>query len=381
MEHLPGGFHCKAGDPWRVGRRNTGPRCRTLPFGHENGGMDLRSAIEDFLAAVRFEYGYSDHTVRAYTRDLHDFIDYAEEHGRNTAPASQPEHAGRSALSVEAYDIELMRDWLWHRQQRGLAATTLARGTATLKSFGTWLERKQLVPGNPASRLRSPKAPRELPRVLADERITQLLERAAQLAQDGDPVALRNHATLELLYAAGLRVSELCSLTVAGFDRRERTVRVLGKGGKERVVPVGAPAARALERYLEAGRPALSAQAAVTKKGTTPSQGSPAPQVPPSPALEAPADAALFLGTRGGPLGTNAVYRIVSRELEQEPGGGPRGPHTLRHTAATHLLDGGADLRVVQELLGHSSLSSTQIYTHVSTERLAERYRQAHPRA
>lgn len=304
--------------------------------------MDLTAAIEAFIAAVRLEYGYSEHTVRAYARDLHDFAEFAEQ---------------ADARTLSECDLELMRGWLWQRQQGGLAASTLSRNVATLKSFGSWLEQRRLVPGNPASRLRAPKAQRDLPRVLADEQMKRLLERAAGRAESGDPDQLRDHAVLELLYASALRVSELCSLDLDSIDRRERTVRVLGKGNKERVVPLGGPAAAAVTAYLESGRPALSARSA----------GS--------------VEAALFLGSRGARLGSNAVYRLVARELERESGGGPRGPHTLRHTAATHLLNGGADLRVVQELLGHSSLASTQVYTHVSTERLAESYRQAHPRA
>ena len=323
--------------------------------------MELREAVESFVSAVRLEYGYSEHTVRAYRRDLEDFADYAE---------------GAGVSGAAGFDLELMRGWLWTRQQRGLAPTTLARNVATLKSFGGWLERNRLVPGNPASRLRSPKAPRALPRVLADEQITRILDRVAGRAVDGDPERVRDLAVLELLYAAALRVSELCSLPLSGLDRRERTVRVLGKGGKERVVPLGAPAARALDAYLETARPALAARA---DAGAGAGAGGERPRPSPDGAL--PPSEALFLGNRGGRLGPNAVYRLVARELQQEPGGGPRGPHTLRHTAATHLLNGGADLRIVQEMLGHSSLASTQVYTHVSTERLAESYRQAHPRA
>lgn len=318
--------------------------------------MQLTDAVDAFLSAVRLEYGYSEHTVRAYRRDLTGFLTYAEE---------------QQVRDVRDCDLELMRGWLWTRQQQQLAATTIARNVATLKSWGVWLERSQLVPGNPASRLRAPKSPRTLPRVLADEQMTRILDRAAARAVGGDPDQIRDHAILELLYAAALRVSELCTLPIAGFDRRQRTVRVLGKGGKERVVPLGAPAARALETYLEAGRPALAARV----RSDTDSDHSAH-----SSGLESHPDA-LFLGNRGRRLGSNAVYRLVARELEQEPGGGPRGPHTLRHTAATHLLNGGADLRVVQEVLGHSSLASTQVYTHVSTERLAESYRQSHPRA
>ncbi|PRI10903.1 tyrosine recombinase XerC [Leucobacter massiliensis] len=337
--------------------------------------MQLTAAIAAFLDAVQYEYGYSEHTVRAYRRDLLDLARFARaslaavpgaahgsasRHAAGDSPLSAPELSGDTPErepAVSDCDLELFRGWLWDRQQRGLAPATLARNVATLKSFGAWLERRRLVPGNPASRLRTPKAPRELPRVLADEQMTRILDRAARRAESGDPAQIRDQAVLELLYATALRVSELCSLPIAGLDRRERTVRVLGKGGKERVVPLGAPAARVLERYLGEARPALAARAE-------------------------PADGvSLLLGNRGGRLSPGAVYRLVSRELQQEPGGGPRGPHALRHTAATHLLDGGAELRVVQEMLGHSSLSSTQIYTHVSAERLTESYRRAHPRA
>lgn len=319
--------------------------------------MDLREAIDAFLGAVEYEYGYSEHTVRAYRRDLRDFAAFADPE----QPRDPNAETSASRAPVDACELEMMRAWLWDRQQRGLSPTTLSRNVATLKSFGTWLERRGLVPASPASRLRSPKVARSLPRVLGDEQVRRVLDRVAARGADGDAEPLRDLAVLELLYAAALRVSELCTLTIGGADLRERAVRVLGKGGKERVVPIGAPAARALTTYVERSRPVLAAR-----------QTPPMHDVP---------DALLFLGNRGGGLGTNAVYRLVSRELAAEPGGGPSGPHTFRHTAATHLLNGGADLRVVQEMLGHASLSSTQVYTHVSTERLAERYRQAHPRA
>nr|WP_244302845.1 site-specific integrase [Leucobacter coleopterorum] len=219
-----------------------GVRCNGLRS-VENEGMSLGEVIEQFLAAVQVEYGYSAHTVRAYRRDLQNFSEYAEERG---------------VSEVGNCDIELMRGWLWERQQKQLASTTIARNVATLKSFGVWLERKRLVPGNPASRLRAPRAPRTLPRVLSDAQITRILDRAAGRAAGGDPECLRDHAVLELLYSSALRVSELCGLLVTGFDRRERLVRVLGKGNKERVVPVGGPAAKAVERYLEEGRPMLA---------------------------------------------------------------------------------------------------------------------------
>jgi integrase/recombinase XerC len=311
--------------------------------------MQLNEAIEGFLSAVEFEYGYSPFTVKAYRRDLADLAAFAVADDPDAKPGS---------TDVELLDLELLRAWLWERQQRGLAPSTLARNVASAKSFGRWLEHRRLVPGNPASRLQAPKQSRSLPRVLSEAQISGILDRAAHRAESGDPEALRDRAVLELLYAAALRVSELCGLPLDGLDLRERTVRVLGKGGKERVVPLGAPAAAALADYLDSARGVLADR----MEGGTPSS-------------------TLFIGDDGRALASHTVYRKVSRELEHEPGSGPRGPHTLRHTAATHLLDGGADLRVVQEMLGHASLGSTQIYTHVSTEKLAQAYRQAHPRA
>lgn len=317
------------------------------------GDMLLNFAIDEFLAAVRLEYGYSEGTVKAYRADLTDFARFART---------------REATTLDACGIEVMRDWLWARQQRGLAKATLARGVATLKSFGTWLERCEYVPANPAARLRAPKPSQSLPRVLSETHMETLLARAARRTVDGDPVQLRNHAILELLYSSALRVSELCGLDLHGFDRREHTVRVTGKGSKERVVPVGLPATRAIERYLREARPVLLARA----QSTT---AAPAGRQHHAERKE------LFLGSRGGALGPSTVYKLVAHELEAVPGSGPSGPHTFRHTAATHMLNGGADLRVVQEMLGHASLSSTQVYTHVSTERLAANYRLAHPRA
>lgn len=309
--------------------------------------MRLYEAIEGFLSTVEFEYGYSPHTVKAYRRDLADLARFSTADDADAAPGS---------LDVELVDLELLRAWVWERQQRGLAPGTLSRNVATLKSFGNWLEHRRLVPGNPASRLRAPKKASPLPRVLSRDQIARILDRVGARTQDGDPAALRDHAVLELLYATALRVSELCGLTLTGLDLRERSVRVTGKGDKERVVPIGAPAARALGEYLEHARPVL------LERASRPVE-------------------ALFIGNSGAALTPRSVYGLVSRELEQEPGGGPRGPHTLRHTAATHLLDGGADLRIVQEMLGHASLGSTQVYTHVSADRLEQSYRQAHPRA
>lgn len=301
--------------------------------------MELRAAVEAYLAELTHERGYSAHTVRAYRTDLADLVGFAEALGDT------------DAASLE---LETLRDWVWRGSQAGLAASTLGRRVSSARSFTSWLTRQGVVPVDPGLRLRTPRAGRRLPRVLARGQMDAMIERLHASAAEGDPLAVRDLAVIELLYASAVRVSELVGLDLDDVDRAARTVRVLGKGAKERVVPFGAPAARALENYLAGARAALA----------TPASGP-----------------ALLLGARGGRLGTRAVYELVARELHALPGAGPAGPHSLRHTAATHLLDGGADLRIVQEMLGHASLATTQLYTHVSTERLRESYRLAHPRA
>lgn len=321
--------------------------------------MRLDEAIDGFLRTVEFEYGYSPHTVKAYRTDLRSLVEFIE--------AETPEGAP-GGVDVSVLDLDLLRAWLWARQQHGYANKTIARGVATLKSFGGWLEQRRILPGSPATRLQTPKRGRSLPRVLSEQQLTRILDRAEQRALSGDPVAIRDRAVLELLYATAIRVSELCTLPLDGLDLKNRTVRVTGKGDKERVVPFGSPAARAITDYLHSARPMLLEMAHAEDAQKRDSSHGDAAQL-------------LFLANTGGPFTAAAAYRLVSRELAEEPGSGPRGPHTFRHSAATHLLNGGADLRVVQEMLGHSSLSSTQVYTHVSTERLAQTYRQAHPRA
>ncbi len=277
-------------------------------------------------------------TVRAYRSDLADLA-------RSSA---DPE--------VTEVDLEVLRDWLWRATQRGDARSTLARRTAAVRSFFAWATETALVPSDPSLRLIAPKRGRTLPAVASADAMRVLLDEARDAALDGDPVRLRDSAVLELLYGSGMRVSELCGLAVDDVDLERGTARVLGKGGKERVVPFGAPARDAIAAYLRRARPVLVARA------------------------ERPGPA-LFRGSRGGQLGTRAVYELVARVLAPVIGAETVGPHALRHSAATHLLDGGADLRAVQEILGHASLGTTQIYTHVSAERLTATYRLAHPRA
>ncbi|WP_241979446.1 tyrosine recombinase XerC [Cryobacterium suzukii] len=330
--------------------------------------MLLTEDIEDFLRYLSAERGYSAHTVRAYRTDLAQLASFAAERG---------------AEASAELSLELLREWLWVATQAGLARTTLARRSASARSFTAWLARSHDDSTDPAARLRSPKPGRTLPRVIAQTQMSELLELLAARATGGEAVALRDLAIVELLYASALRVSELVGLDVADVDLERLTVRVTGKGAKERVVPFGVPAKRALVDYLRQGRNVLAAVSAdaVTSGPTTKARSNAGALDAAAPISNASNAPALFLGRRGQRLGVRGVYRLVAALLAAVPGTGPAGPHALRHTAATHLLDGGADLRAVQELLGHVSLGTTQIYTHVSAERLKASYGLAHPRA
>ncbi|PCE13656.1 recombinase XerC [Microbacterium sp. SZ1] len=300
--------------------------------------MELSAAASAFVDHLDRVRRLSPATVRAYRSDLRDLS------------------ATLGQAAVDQVTLEDLRDWLWAATQRGDARSTLARRTAAVRSFFAWAQEQALIGHDPSLRLVAPRRGRTLPTVASKDSMTALLDGQRAAAASGDPIALRDHAILELLYGAGIRVSELCGLDVDDLDLDRGTARVLGKGGKERVVPFGAPARDAVGGYLTRGRPALAAGASAT-----------------SPAL--------FLGARGGRVGPRAVYTLVAEVLAPLVGAETVGPHALRHTAATHLLDGGADLRAVQEILGHASLGTTQIYTHVSSERLAATYRLAHPRA
>jgi integrase/recombinase XerC len=294
----------------------------------------LRDAADRFARHLAAERNRSAHTVRAYVADVVGLLDHATALG---------------ATSVAELDLSVLRSWLAAERTSGAARTTLARRGAAGRTFCTWAYREGLLPADVGWRLASPKPHRELPNVLRADQASTLVE----APDPGDPAGLRDRAILELLYATGIRVSELCGLDVGDADRGRRVVRVFGKGAKERSVPYGAPAELALDGWLTRGRPTMVA---------------------------AHSGDALWLGVRGGRLQATAVRRIVSTSATQA--GLPHtSPHGLRHSAATHLLEGGADLRSVQELLGHASLASTQIYTHVSVERLRAAYQQAHPRA
>lgn len=319
-------------------------------------------AVDAFLAHARHGRGLSEQTVRAYANDLEQLVAFA---------------TARGIDRLSDLGLELLRDWLWDADHRGLARSTIARRSSSVRAFTRWASESGWIASDPGVRLRAPKGASHLPRVVSSDQVRTMLDGLAARAATDDPGALRDLAVVELLYAAGIRVSELVGIDVRDLDRGRLTVRVLGKGGKERVVPFGVPARDALEAWLDRGRPALLASA---QAGDGRAAGDGHAAV--GGARNAPPAAdALFLGDRGGRLGVRGTYRIVARLLQDLPGDGPSGPHTFRHTAATHLLDGGADLRAVQELLGHASLGTTQIYTHVSSARLREVYRTAHPRA
>ncbi|MGV9478140.1 tyrosine recombinase XerC [Gordonia aichiensis] len=316
------------------------------------------SVLDDFADHLCHERGRSEHTIRAYVSDVKGLIAFA----------------GARGIPVGDIDLPLLRSWLAEHTRRGAARTTIARQVSSAKTFCAWAFREQVLAEDPSTRLQAPKAHRTLPPILAPEEAVAAIGAAGRTARDDndhddndqtssetrpevrdgdDPIALRDVVIIELLYATGIRVGELCGLNVADVDSGRRLVRVIGKGNKERSVPYGAPAAQAVTRWLRDGRPSV----ATARSGD-----------------------ALLLGARGGRLDQRMARTVVHRAVDAA-GGPSMGPHGLRHSAATHLLEGGADLRVVQELLGHASLATTQLYTHVSVERLRAAHRQAHPRA
>jgi integrase/recombinase XerC len=303
------------------------------------GGSDtIVDVTRAFLRACSAERDLSPHTIAAYTRDLSQFAEWARGQGRTT---------------LDDLDRLLLRRYVATLGAHSLARRSIARKVSAVRSMLGWAAHHDLIDANPAEDVRVPKLDRPLPKVMKAADAAYLCE----LPPGDEPVGQRDRAILELLYGSGLRVAELCGLDVDDVDTAAARVRVIGKGRKERQVPMSGPARDAVETYAGDGRRALLRQSS-------------------------PADArhALFLNTRGGRLGPRSVRSMLARYLSAE-GAAPVGPHALRHSFATHLLDGGADLRVVQELLGHESLATTQIYTHVSTERLKAVYEQSHPRA
>ena len=308
------------------------------------GTADARAALPPALAEalngyeqhLRTQRDLSDHTVRGYVTDAVWLLDHL---------------VRRGGLQPHDLDLAALRSWLAQGRTRGHTRATTARHAASARSFTAWLRRAALTPDDVGLRLVSPKARRPLPDVLAPDQARAVVESAAGAEE---PIGLRDAVVLELLYASGIRVSELVGLDVDDVDRGRRLLRVLGKGRKQRSVPYGVPAEQALDAWLTRGRPAL----ATSDSGP-----------------------ALLLGARGRRLDPREARRTVHTAVVAAPGAPDVGPHGLRHSAATHVLEGGADLRSVQELLGHASLATTQIYTHVTVERLRAVHAQAHPRA
>ncbi len=298
------------------------------------------AVLDDFAEYLRLERNRSAHTVRAYVTDVRSLLGHLRERDADAA--------------ICALDLPVLRSWLARQSAGGAARTTMARHTSSARTFTAWLARTGRLPADPGTRLASARPHRALPAVLRPQQAAEAMTAAESGAAQQDPVALRDRLIIELLYATGIRVGELCGLDLDEVDRGRQLVRVLGKGDKERSVPFGRPAADAIETWLTHGRPAL----ATTASGR-----------------------ALLLGVRGGRLDQRQARTVVHEVVAAIPGAPDLGPHGLRHSAATHLLEGGADLRVVQELLGHASLATTQLYTHVSIGRLRSVHDQAHPRA
>lgn len=292
-----------------------------------------------FTTYLRDVLGLSEHTIRAYQGDLRSL---------NASLLEQ------EVVHLEKVRLAHLRSWLAQQSESGAARSTVARRCASVKTFFRWALERGALAADPSLRLVAPSKERHLPGVMPAGQARALMELAATASDDGEPLSARNRAALELLYASGIRVGELVGLDIDDVDLIDCTARVLGKGNKQRVVPFGQPARVAIQDYLRDGRPQLA----------KPHSG-----------------AALLLGRKGKRADQRQIRSALSELLAHLPDAPLNSPHDLRHSAATHLLDGGADVRTVQEVLGHASLATTQIYTHVSTERLRAAYQQAHPRA
>jgi integrase/recombinase XerC len=301
---------------------------------------DFASIRDEYSHHLTHERSLSTHSVRAYIGDVENFFEHLS-------------HNGIQAL--DDVTTAHVRSWLATLQVRGGARTTLSRRAVAIRLFTKWATKRGHMPTDVAANLATPKPHRTLPEVLTQNDAATIMESMATKADEEEtPLSLRDVAIVELLYATGARVSEVCGLDLSDIDFSRNTIRVLGKGNKERTLPFGIPASKVLSNYIDIARPQLANEKS---------------------------DRALFLGAKGKRIDQRAVRTIVYDALSAIEGVERMGPHGLRHSAATHLLEGGADLRTVQEILGHSSLATTQIYTHVSTERLRKAFKQAHPRA
>lgn len=296
--------------------------------------------IAAFTRHLEVERALSVHTIRAYLGDLESLLVHLEAIG---------------VTDISQLELVHLRSWLANQQIKGGARTTLSRRAVSVRLFTKWAVKNKYLAKDVAATLATPKGHRTLPEVLdiADAKVA-MDSLATRAAEEETPISLRDVAMVELLYATGARVAELCGLDLSDVDYDRQTIRVLGKGNKERTIPMGNPAMKALNLWLKDGRDVIK---------------------------NAQSDNAVFLGARGKRIDQRTVRTVVYKALEAIEGIERMGPHALRHSAATHLLEGGADLRTVQEILGHASLATTQIYTHVSTDRLQKAFKQAHPRA
>lgn len=299
---------------------------------------DWLQALDDFCDQLTTIQRRSAHTVRAYRADVLRLFAVLSDLG---------------VADLAGLQVGMLRVWLADELEKH-TESTVARRAAAVRAFTAWAAGHGMLSSDPGALLVPPKTHRGLPEYLQLDEADLALQLAETAADSEAPVDRRDWAMLELLYATGIRVSELCGLDLDRIDQPNRLLRVIGKGNKERTVPFGLPAADALALWLDEGRPGLANE----RSGS-----------------------AVFLGARGARIDQRTVREVVYNFLSQVPGVGRLGPHTLRHSAATHLVEGGADLRTVQELLGHASLGTTQIYTHVSAARLRAAYEQAHPRA
>ena len=300
----------------------------------------FESVRRDYTRHLEKERNLSVHTIRAYMGDLDSFFEHV---------------ALQKVSTVGEITIAHIRSWLANSQVKGGARTTLSRRATSIRLFTKWAAKNGYLEKDIGASLATPKAHRTLPDVLSVSDATVAMDSlATRVSEEETPLSIRDCAIVELLYATGARVSELCGLDLEDIDYSRNTIRVLGKGAKERTIPLGAPAMKALKHWLEKARTEL-----LTDKSGR----------------------AVFLGARGKRIDQRTVRTVVYEALSALEGIERMGPHALRHSAATHLLEGGADLRTVQEILGHASLATTQIYTHVSTERLQKAFKQAHPRA
>lgn len=297
----------------------------------------LAHSYSEHLTAER---NLSENSIRAYLADLESLVQHLNQLG---------------ITEFSALTIGHIRSWLANLQTKGAARSSITRRVVSIRAFTYWAAKNGWIPSDIGGNLVAPKPQRHLPEVLDIESARLALKALeARAAEEGSAEAIRDLAIVEVLYGSGIRVSELTGLDLGDVDRERMTIRVIGKGNKERIVPIGGPALRALDRWITVGRSQLFSDVS---------------------------GAALFLGSRGKRIDQRVVRSIVYQSMSALGTNQKLGPHGLRHSAATHLLEGGADLRTVQELLGHSSLATTQIYTHVSQERIKKAYEQAHPRA